>query len=181
MKTVANLDFVLRAGEVQRFHTNRTHRAQDIGCHTWGAMILLDYITAGQWDMGMMRALMFHDVPEICTGDVPAPAKHDPRFTGLATALEDAEQEVIDELGLPDLVFISYPSAVIARTCDSLDLCFFASREIKSGNKHAQQMYVNAMNSVMENINKLDKYAELRPDVARIVEIVKYLNDNTEE
>lgn len=69
------------AGDVKRLHTVNTQRQWLIGRHVYGAQcIAVELCRINMIDPGnSLLALLYHDAPEVLTGDIPAPTKrHSP-------------------------------------------------------------------------------------------------------
>lgn len=68
------LDLLMRAGGVQRYHQAVGIDAQSVAEHTWRAMVIADTICEHEHHY-VPRALMYHDIDELITGDIPSPVK----------------------------------------------------------------------------------------------------------
>lgn len=73
----------LRAGEITRWHMVRTSRTQTVAEHSYRVWLLADYLydrvfeheTNSTGRALVWRWALFHDLTEVCTGDVPTPIK----------------------------------------------------------------------------------------------------------
>lgn len=83
---------------VKRFHCVPQHGQNTVGQHTVDMLSLLFVLYPGEPRMNLVKAVMFHDVPERWTGDIPAPAK---RANGeLGRHIHDLDRRVLKSLGL---------------------------------------------------------------------------------
>lgn len=115
------------AAAVQRFHTNRKLRQQNLAEHSFGVMQLIRYI----WPEARREvylAAMHHDLPEFITGDIPAPIKR--RMPTLAVALEQAERgaaPLYQDFGLTPT------EEAVLKWCDTMELVLWCLEEIQLG------------------------------------------------
>ncbi len=90
-------------GRVTRAHTFPHIGHYDVAQHSYNALslLLLLYPKGAQPSLGLIKAVLWHDVPERWTGDVPAPAKWaSPELKDLLDALEE---KVLEKLDIPNL------------------------------------------------------------------------------
>jgi hypothetical protein len=118
------------AASVVRVHTRRTIHRQTVGEHTFGALGLLLHIEENP-SLDVIRALLYHDVPEFISGDVPSPTKK--QYPELRRILEDIEQKVLRGHGLD--TDLSPRDQRLLDYCDIMELAMFASEEIDMGNQ----------------------------------------------
>jgi len=130
----------LRGGfNVKRFHT--THRTQEetVGHHSANvAAILLRLDPKCSRDL-LVVALM-HDIPEVYTGDVPAPFKWD--NPDIKQGLDWGEQDYIDDNEIPDPK-ITPREQKLLKLADMLDLVLSSLEEMGRGNMYAKQLVQN--------------------------------------
>jgi 5'-deoxynucleotidase len=119
------------AGSVQRYHTTRTHRRQTIAEHSWGVATLLMMVCDNP-PARLLGAALLHDVPEVITGDVPAPAKW--RSKPLTDALAELEAEWMAtfKMEFPEL---DEAEARLLKWADSIELVLWCLEEVEMGNR----------------------------------------------
>jgi 5'-deoxynucleotidase YfbR-like HD superfamily hydrolase len=116
------------AARVIRCHTTPTIHLQSVGEHTFGALNIL-YTIHHCPSYQLIRALLWHDVPEAITGDIPGPAK----TPALKSVLSDIEDQIEKDYEL-------YPGDLtpmerqLLLYCDLMDLAMFSAEEADIGN-----------------------------------------------
>jgi hypothetical protein len=122
---------VLReAAAVKRYHTKRTLRTQELSAHSYSVMQLLHHVWP-ECRKELLLAGMFHDLPEMVTGDVPAPAKRN--SPQLATILEEIEAGT----GPLNPEFnLSVAEELVLRWADTMELCLWCMEEVIMGNSY---------------------------------------------
>jgi len=121
------------AAAVKRFHVKRTLRTQTVGEHTFGVMLLLrsvlpDNISA-EGTCNLMFAAMHHDLPELVTGDIPAPAKWEhPELGALLDRIERSAQGLYLDVDLSD------QDATMLKWADITELLLWCLEERSLGN-----------------------------------------------
>jgi len=119
---------IYEAGAVRRYHAKRVLVDQTIADHSWGVCVVLMWLYFPDLPPAkLFQMAVLHDVPEVITGDVPAPAKW--RSLDLRTALAALELEVADELGIPG----GYDDPTLA-FADNAELVMHSLCEMKMGN-----------------------------------------------
>lgn len=117
MNPLTIYDF-LRLGHVKRWHNVNTTREQTVAEHSYMVMLMAVYlfndhvgIDPENRDSSMRAAFyimlncMFHDAPEVATGDTPTPAKRLIReITGDPNIFDK-----IDRMLMPELPFVKTP------------------------------------------------------------------------
>lgn len=127
---LSTLMLIRNAFKVQRFHTMITHSADRVGGHTANMIALAMWFEDGRPSLNLLKAVLYHDVPEAITGDVPAPLKWD--FPEVAAALEKVENRIIE---LHDLgVELDDREKVILKFTDYADLVLKGLEELELGN-----------------------------------------------
>lgn len=128
------------AGAVKRYHTVRTHRTQDLAAHTFGVLCLLTQVMP-DCRKEVMLAVMHHDLPELITGDIPAPIKR------VSPTLQVALEEV--ERGTAPLFYntdhLTPLEAAAVKWCDTFELVLFCLEEIMMGNLMARSALRNGL------------------------------------
>jgi 5'-deoxynucleotidase YfbR-like HD superfamily hydrolase len=155
---ITRLEAFYRSGDVKRLHTVATVNEHSIAAHVYGSMIIAAELAEanelGLYSLGpILFTLLYHDAPEVDTGDVPAPVKRaNPTMSTTLGALETAFY------GRHDLVMpsLSALGEQIVKASDTLDLCFNCLRERRLGNRTApiETVFRNAL-------SYLDEYNDL--------------------
>ena len=129
------------AGSVERCHTIQHHGSYSVGRHSWDAAALLLVLHPSP-SVALVRAVLWHDVAERWTGDVPAIAKWDePKLVQLLVQLEE---RVFDRLGLAGLLSsLSEEDAVWLDAVDKLELWLWANEQLRMGNRNAETVLSN--------------------------------------
>jgi 5'-deoxynucleotidase YfbR-like HD superfamily hydrolase len=115
------------AASVKRLHTRRTIHSQTVGEHTFGVLGLLFEVC--EPSIELVKAALYHDVPEAITGDVPSPAK---RVYAIKEAFEAFEDDI--ELVYSLTTTLTPLEQRLLRFCDVMELIIFATEEAEMGN-----------------------------------------------
>jgi len=139
------------AGEVERYHAWRTLRRQSVGEHTWQVLRIYDEIF-GLHDAEVARWILWHDAPELITGDVPFQTKR--RWPEVKKALTEAEEVASREL---DIVWPEITDLQRARIklCDVLEMYEFGVREVQMGNQFCREVVratAEALQDLLESL-----------------------------
>ena len=112
-----NLLEIRKGGDVKRFHTITMLREHLVSSHSWGVLTVILHVHP-QASTNLLKAAVYHDVPEYETGDVAAPTKWS--NPSLARELELVEDRVVDELGIN--INLSPSEQMILKFSDMYDL-----------------------------------------------------------
>lgn len=137
---------IARSGRVTRYHNTPMVTRQTIADHTWGVMVCLNWLLDDKVPAHMLKAAMYHDVPEIVTGDVPAPAKADNSM--LKDVLTLIENQVKTDLDIH--VHTSEWEAAVISMADTMELMMHCKKEMAMGNKHAHKVFNKGMDYLHE-------------------------------
>ncbi len=126
---------IREGGQVQRAHTMQYDGPYNVAIHSYNALSLLLLLYPKTPSLGLIRAVMWHDVPERWTGDIPAPAKWaSPKLKEL---LDKLEEKILKELGLEDLFKnLSQEELNWLNAVDLLELWIWSKEQIHHGNKN---------------------------------------------
>jgi len=119
------------AGAVKRYHTCRMSRQQDLAAHTHGVLMLVLQVYP-ECSKRLMIAALHHDLPELITGDIPAPAKRN--SATLSVHLEEMEKAtgpLYVDMGLTTF------EECVLKWCDTFELVLFCMEEVLMGNMYA--------------------------------------------
>jgi len=164
----SNLHYLLtpyEAGRVKRYHTIDTVKEQTVADHTWGVLMIVRYLT-GRPSWSLVEAALLHDVPEVVTGDVPAPAKWQSQQP--CDALDEIESKVLDEMKAP-MPALTSEEVLILKIADTTELLLKARREMDLGNKE----FNNVSNRGLEHLFKLTNGTKFLNFAQRIAAHVK--------
>lgn len=119
------------AGAVSRYHTVRTLRQQDLSSHSHNVAMLV-HLLYPECRKELLLACMYHDLPELVTGDIPAPAKRASVKLGLLLEeMEKGTAPLHQDFGLTP-----FEEAVL-KWCDTFELVLFCTEEMLMGNSYA--------------------------------------------
>ena len=121
---------LLEGGQTQRLHTVPHVRHYDVAQHSWGMAALLHALHPDP-RKELFLAILFHDIAERWTGDMPAPAKW---HNGLGGVLREMEREIDEALGVR--FDLTEEEKVWLKALDFLELYLFVDGEYNMGNKH---------------------------------------------
>ncbi len=154
MKIQDKIDLVLRcreAGHVMRCHTIRTNSYHDVAQHTYNVMVLLHALHPCPSSV-LVKAVLYHDVQERWTGDVPAGLRY--FAPEVRTGFKKAEKVVNEKLRIPMPDFLIEHSQKWLTALDQLEFWLWCHDEIHLGNEHAKP-YLQTMDEWFL-INKYD-------------------------
>lgn len=158
-------DFIARvrlAGDVKRWHTKRTLRSQSLSSHQYGVAMLIQLIDPDCSKALIMSALT-HDLPEIDTGDIPAPAKWgNPDLESALIRIEETSTLCFD-------FDINDEEVDLLKWADSAELMLWCQEEVNMGNTYC----VQTVTLILERIRQM-------PITKHHEAIRDFLNDFTE-
>jgi len=139
MKPLVEATLYRDAGAVKRYHVKRTHRTQTIAEHTFGMLMLVKQVTEGQGEYGLQsratlyEAILHHDLPELMTGDVPAPIKRvHPELGPLMDSIEQDLYPLYREYTL------TQEEAALLKWADRMELVLWCLEEFRMGNTYTK-------------------------------------------
>jgi 5'-deoxynucleotidase YfbR-like HD superfamily hydrolase len=156
---------VLRsASYMTRFHTLPGNH-QNVGHHTWNVMAIIQCF----WPdcrKELLLAAMYHDVPEIMSGDIPAPFKWgNPK---LSEILETLEANFLKKYGWHQELTDS--ERTILKIADTFDLVLYAQEQIALGNSAYQSAMLNGLHHLVAT------YAHTK-ELTPLAEVMEGLNE----
>lgn len=125
-----------QAGAVKRYHTVSTIKTQTVGEHSFNMCMIL-YKLVDEPSANLLKAVLFHDLPEIITGDIPATAKWN--FPSLDQVLSAVESVVINENNWD--VELTEEEKKILKYADMIELVMFAKDELSLGNSNMRVIF----------------------------------------
>lgn len=126
---------VRRGGRVRRYHVEHIS-PQENSSHQWGVAALL-YLLHPAPSPALIKAALFHDVPEAEVGDLPAPVKW--RYPALKILLAEAETEVAKRLDID--VELDEDEEHWLYGVDYLEAALYAYEQRRMGNREASPIF----------------------------------------
>lgn len=130
------------AGAVKRYHTKRTLRVQSVAEHTFGMLMLVKQVLEQHDEVyseadvfWLYNAIMHHDLPELYTGDVPAPIKR--AHPELGPLLDSIEKDLAP-LYRDDTVDPAFVGLI--KWADRMELVLWGLEEFRMGNTYTTQL-----------------------------------------
>jgi 5'-deoxynucleotidase YfbR-like HD superfamily hydrolase len=117
------------AGGVKRYHTQRTIRTQTVAEHSFGVCMLIRQVQP-DCSRTLLFAALHHDLPELMTGDIPAPAKR--AHPQMDTYLEEFEAS-LHPLYF-NTAFLTAEEAALLKWADTMELVLWCLEEWRMGN-----------------------------------------------
>ncbi len=166
-RTTTNIKTLMTVWDAQftlRYHTVPMQaERQTVGAHSYAVSILIDQLWPDSSKQLIMAAL-YHDVPEIILGDIPATAKWS--FPEVLQAFEKAEKKVFKDL---ELIFVlTQEEKDRLKMADILELILYSHRHSKG----SEQMKM-VMHTGISHLYK--KFSDL-PDFAPVKEVLVHHN-----
>lgn len=130
------------AGSVKRYHTWPTITTQTVADHTFHVMRIFYECFPGHVGAVTMHHILYHDMAEIKTGDLPYPIKRD-------NPTLKAELDVIDNEWYCEMNIVMPRLSVDEKRCvkmaDMLEMMEFAVHEMCLGNKFAEPIWIRLL------------------------------------
>ena len=125
------------AGRVTRYHTWPRLREQSVGEHTWQLMRILDCVWP-EMPVRVWRTVLWHDVGEIATGDMPYPVKRN--NTILGREMDRLEHEAIEKIlekwrPTGELLALKGDERTIVKTCELVEMWEWGLEETAMGSR----------------------------------------------
>lgn len=129
------------AGHVERCHNTFHHGEYSDGLHSYHVVSLL-LILHPSPRVELLKAALWHDMPERFLGDLPAPAKwYNPELNREYLA---AEEEVLAHFGEPGLFeVLTVAEKQWLHACDRLELLLWCEDQLAAGNQHVKNIHGN--------------------------------------
>jgi 5'-deoxynucleotidase YfbR-like HD superfamily hydrolase len=166
-QTIPNIKTLTTAWDAQfllRFHTVAMQaERQTVGAHSYAVSILIDQLWPDSTKQLIMASL-YHDVPELILGDIPATAKWS--YPEVQKAFEDAEKKVFEDLGL--IFVLTADEKNRLKMADMLELVLYSNRHTNQ----SEQMKV----IMHTGINFLYKRFSDLPDFEPVNKVLTHYN-----
>lgn len=144
--------FMLRGGEVQRFHTLRTIQEDSVGYHSFGVAWLCHLLEPAARKELILAALA-HDLAEQEVGDTPAPTK---LALGISESMGKLEDSILRREGFG--VDLSHGEKLVLKLADCFQGMLFCIRERSLGNRGVELVFVRYRGYVTGRINHAGWY-----------------------
>lgn len=122
--------FAMEAGFVKRWHTSTMLHDENVAAHSWGVATLIAMLHPDP-SAGLLKAALFHDIPEKKTGDITRWAKNE--FPTLARGMAEAEEAVEAEYVL--FVGLTPNEKKWLGAADLFHAWLFMYRDVMMGNR----------------------------------------------
>jgi len=127
--------FMLRGGEVSRFHTVQTLKQESVGQHSFGVAWFCHLISP-QCRKELILAALAHDLAEQEVGDLPAPTKRKFKISESFGAVEDG---ILEEAGFG--FELSDAEKRTMKFADCFQGMLFCIRERSLGNRGVEVIF----------------------------------------
>ena len=144
------------AGAVNRFHTRPTVKEQDIAQHTFNMQLIAINLCERKDIVFVLEAILYHDLHEVYTGDIPANMKRD---TTMSAFMEETERRWNYEHRLDEIKITSEEKLVIG-IIDRIEFLHYLLRERRLGNRNCVKEFqrgIDYVNELMEQ-KHLDRF-----------------------
>jgi 5'-deoxynucleotidase YfbR-like HD superfamily hydrolase len=152
------------AGGVKRYHTVPIIGQQTVAEHSFQVCLILTQVFGDKVTKNLLKAALFHDLAEIETGDIPAPAKR--RYSLLHSGVLEAE--VTFEMEHKIDVGLTKEEHKMLKFADYYELVLFCFDQLELGNRNVLEAlgnglaYLREMDSVGLTAEFLIETAEKR-------------------
>jgi len=130
------LDFIMNGADVKRYHTVVTITPETVGHHSHGVASLC-LLFEPNASASLLKAALFHDLPEQHTGDIPSPAKHE---LGIAVAIYHIEDQLMLDAGIEPVILTDTEHRIL-KFADWAHGALFCTKEIALGNKKMRKVF----------------------------------------
>jgi hypothetical protein len=134
-----------------------------VGAHSYAVVVLLDQL----WDncsKNLLLSALYHDVPEIILGDIPATAKWS--YPDVQKVFKKAEQKVMKDLDI-DFVLTDRELNRL-KMADMLELVMYCHK-LNDSNPRMKLIMQTGVNYLMDNYSQL-------PDFNPVKQVLRKLN-----
>jgi 5'-deoxynucleotidase YfbR-like HD superfamily hydrolase len=141
---------------VRRYHTAPVIRTQTVSEHSWAVAQLALWV-APACRREVLVAALNHDLPELHTGDLPAPVKWDNPLLG--DYLAKVEQTFHDDNGTH--VTLTAEEQHLLKWCDMAELVAWCFEEFEMGNKRLLPVILRGLQYLQTHGHPNDKAKRL--------------------
>ncbi len=167
-----------RGGHVVRYHTRpEIMDGQNVAAHTWRAMVVLHTLWPDA-SKNCLLYMMYHDVAEAETGDVPATTKW--KYPELAQLMQQVESSYEETLGVGGSAFnLTEAEKHYCDIADKLELVFHCFRLMQQGNSLARGVYLKGVEYLKDNYSSKDYFAPVQEVISALGESLSTKNEIT--
>jgi 5'-deoxynucleotidase YfbR-like HD superfamily hydrolase len=139
----------LRGGHVLRYHTRpELMDGQNVAAHTWRTMTILHTLWPDV-SKNCLLNMLYHDVAEAETGDMPATTKW--KYPELNEIMARVERDYENSIGVGDTIYkVSEEERAMCDIADKLELVFHCYRLMQQGNTLANDVFLKGVNYLQE-------------------------------
>ena len=147
------LETIYDAQFINRYHTVPLGGLrQTVGAHSYAVVVLLDQL----WDncsKNLLLSALYHDVPEIVLGDIPATAKWS--YPDVQKVFKKAEQKIMKDLDI-DFVLTDRELNRL-KMADMLELVMYCHK-LNDSNPRMKLIMQTGVNYLMDNYSQLSDF-----------------------
>ena len=151
------IETIYDAQFINRYHTVPLGGLrQTVGAHSYAVVVLLDQL----WDncsKNLLLSALYHDVPEIVLGDIPATAKWS--YPDVQKVFKKAEQKVMKDLDI-DFVLTDRELNRL-KMADMLELVMYCHK-LNDSNPRMKLIMQTGVNYLMDNYSSLSDFEPVR-------------------
>lgn len=147
-RSALEIDTILAAGEVIRFHTERMLTRQTVGSHSWRVATIITLVHPNP-SANLLKAALFHDVAERWTGDIPSPAKWEWETLKRGAIVSTSHVELVLKLPTGQL---TPEEQMWLKGADFLDLLLHLRDELSMGNSTVAATATRAQEYFISNL-----------------------------
>ena len=158
------IETIYDAQFINRYHTVPLGGLrQTVGAHSYAVVVLLDQL----WDncsKSLLLSALYHDVPEIVLGDIPATAKWE--YPEVKKAFKKAEDKVAKDLGINFVLTERETNRL--KMADMLELVMYCHK-LNDSNPRMKLIMQTGVNYLVDNYSQL-------PDFNPVKQVLRKLN-----
>ena len=163
MDTVSNqinydkIETIYDAQFINRYHTVPLGGLrQTVGAHSYAVVVLLDQLW-NNCSKNLLLSALYHDVPEIVLGDVPATAKWE--YPEIKEAFKKAEDKVAKHLGINFVLTKREINRL--KMADMLELVMYCHK-LNDSNPRMKLIMQTGVNYLMDHYSQLPDFEPIR-------------------
>ena len=163
MDTVSNqinydkIETIYDAQFINRYHTVPLGGLrQTVGAHSYAVVVLLDQLW-NNCSKNLLLSALYHDVPEIVLGDVPATAKWE--YPEIKEAFKKAEDKVAKHLGINFVLTKREINRL--KMADMLELVMYCHK-LNDSNPRMKLIMQTGVNYLMDHYSQLPDFEPVR-------------------
>ena len=157
------LETIYDAQFINRYHTVPLGGLrQTVGAHSYAVVVLLDQL----WDncsKNLLLSALYHDVPEIVLGDIPATAKWS--YPDVQKVFKKAEQKVMKDLDI-DFVLTDRELNRL-KMADMVELVMYCHK-LNDSNPRMKLIMQTGVNYLMDNYSQLPDFNPVKQALRKL-------------